>query len=109
MKRLKVIKLLQRQHGVTIDTAEHELNNAVIVDSYCIRAREDMKLKDLTVHRLDEANTVLCMSSMFAAVCTIEDITTTKLIKLDGKVIGAFETHLSAEEIMRSIEIEEVR
>ena len=36
MKRLKVIKLLQRQHGATIDTAEHELNNAVIVDSHCI-------------------------------------------------------------------------
>lgn len=109
MKRLKVIKLLQRQHGVTIDTAEHELDNNVIVDSHCIRAREDMKLKDLTVHRLDEANTVLCMCSMFAAVCTIEDITTTKLIKLDGKVIGAFETHLSADEVLRNLEIEEFR
>ena len=109
MKRLKVIKLLQRQHGVTIDVAERELNSVVIIDSRGILAREDMKLRDLTIHKLDEANTVLCMCSMFAAVCTVEDISTTKIIRLNGKVIGAFETHLSAEEVLRNLEIEEFR
>lgn len=107
MKRIKVLKLLQRHPGINIAMAEQELNNNVVVDSRGIIARENMKLKDLSVHKLDEANTVLCMCSMFAAVCTVEDITTMKLIKLNGRVIGAFESHLSAAEILHGIEIEE--
>lgn len=107
MKRIKVLKLLQRHPGINIDMAEQELNNAVIVDSKGIIARENMTLKDLSIHKLDEANSMLFMCNLFAAVCTIEDITTMKLIKLNGRVIGAFESHLSAAEVLHGIEIEE--
>lgn len=106
MKRIKVIKLLQRHPGINIAIAEQELNHAVVIDSRGIIARDDIKLKDLSIHKLDDSS-FLCMCSMFAAVCTIEDITTMKLIKLNGKVIGAFESHLSAADILHGIEIEE--
>ena len=108
MKRIKVIKLLQCHPGINIDMAERELNNAVVIDSRGIVARDDIKLKDLSIHKLDD-NSFLFMCSMFAAVCTIEDITTMKLIKLNGRVIGAFESHLSTAEVLHGIEIEEFK